>query len=155
MKPEYTPNIPQYPCQACPYLMQGQQMPMQPYMMPYMQNMVQTPFTQMPGAAVPVMEDYKEMKEEEDGNDAGYRQIPFGPTPFFPGPFFPPPFFGPRPFFPPPFFGPRPFFPPPFFGPRPFFPPPFFGPRPFFPGPGIGGFGLPFLTGLALGGLLF
>lgn len=74
-------------------------------------------------------------EEEENGM---YRR-----PPFFPGPFF-----GPRPFF-----GPGPFFGPPFFGPRPF---PFFGPRPFFgPGPFFGGFGLPFLSGLALGGLLF
>jgi hypothetical protein len=118
---------------------------------PYMQSplAVQVPFAQMPAAAVPTAEKYEEIKEEEDVLDDKYRQPPFGPGPFF----------GPRPpFFPPPFYGPRPpFFPPPFYGPRPpFFPPPFYGPRPPFYGAPFGfGFGLPFLSGLALGGLLF
>lgn len=74
-------------------------------------------------------------KEEEDDNM--FRQPPF----------FRPPFYGPRPFFRPPFYGPRPFYgPSPFFGPRPFYGPPFGRP---------GFLGLPFLSGLALGGLLF
>lgn len=115
-------------------------------------------YAQAPYDVAPEIEDNEEKKEEKGELDDNYRIPPFGPGPFFgPRPFFPGPGFGPRPFFPGPFFGPRPFFPGPFFGPRPFFPPPFFGPRPFFPGPGFGfgGFGLPFLSGLALGGLLF
>lgn len=74
---------------------------------------------------VPEVEEYDENGKVEGGGGDGYRRPPFMPGPFF---------------------GPGPFFPGPFYGPR-----PMYGPRPFFGG----GFGLPFLTGLAIGGLLF
>lgn len=88
----------------------------------------------MQGQPMPEYAESGEGGDKSEGDDTMYRQPPFAPGPFF----------GPRP----PFFGPR----PPFFGPAPFFPPyPYPRPLPYsapFPG-------LPFLTGLALGGLLF
>lgn len=78
------------------------------------------------------VENADQMAKEEEENQM-YRRPPFVPGPYF-GPR--PPFFGPFP----PYFAPR----PPVYGPY----PPFYGPRPGF-------FGFPFLTGLALGGLLF
>lgn len=99
-----------------------------PYLNQYAPYMADTNMPYME----PEVEEYDENgKVERVQDEYSYRQPPFIPGPFFgPGPFFPPG---------------------PFYPPRPFFPGPFYGPRPFFGG----GFGLPFLTGLALGGLLF
>ncbi|HBM80262.1 MAG: hypothetical protein QME45_00655 [Clostridiales bacterium] len=94
------------------------------------------PYNTQAQAELPAESDNIEASDNTEDDEAMFRQPPFGPGPFYG------PYFGPRP----PYFGPR----PPFFGPRPFFPP---GPVPFPVGRPF--FGLPFLTGLALGGLLF
>lgn len=111
----------------CPYLMSGQ-CPLT-NIIPGSEGGTQYPL--IPYIPQPYPESHGTTEREGD-EDNLYRQPPFGPGPYF----------GPRP----------PFIPGPFFGPGPFIPPPYYAPPPPVGGPGF--FGLPFLTGLALGLLI-